>query len=234
MLVVIGNSGSGKSSLVRAGLIPALQRGRFCVDGKTVESWNIAVVQARQLIRSENWSIACRAIGAELSPADRDALITRWRETFPERWRCGAQWDSRGFDGSHGERCCSSINSKSCLRSRLNGSGRRYIDAVLRTTESDGVHLILGLRADFYANCLTHEALKPHLQRNYSLLLMKPDQLREAIEKRLALAGTRAEDGLTDALLADVGTEPGNLALAGARARAALGAEHREVCDSAA
>ena len=29
VLVVIGNSGSGKSSLVRAGLIPALQRGRF-------------------------------------------------------------------------------------------------------------------------------------------------------------------------------------------------------------
>ena len=42
---------------------------------------------------------------------------------------------------------------------------------------------------------------------------MKPDQLREAIEKRLALAGARAEEGLTDALLADAGTEPGNLAL---------------------
>ena len=42
---------------------------------------------------------------------------------------------------------------------------------------------------------------------------MKPDQLREAIEMRLALAGARAEEGLTAAFLEEAGTEPGNLAL---------------------
>jgi ABC-type dipeptide/oligopeptide/nickel transport system ATPase component len=44
-LAVVGDSGSGKSSLVRAGLIPALNRGRFH-DGKSwVESWRVAIVR---------------------------------------------------------------------------------------------------------------------------------------------------------------------------------------------
>jgi Novel STAND NTPase 1 len=44
-LAVVGDSGSGKSSLVRAGLIPVLHRGRFH-DGKGwVESWRVAVAR---------------------------------------------------------------------------------------------------------------------------------------------------------------------------------------------
>src|SRR5262249_15559272 len=39
------------------------------------------------------------------------------------------------------------------------------------------------------------------------------DKLRETIEKRLQLAAARAEPGLIDSLLEDVGNEPGNLAL---------------------
>src|SRR6185369_492147 len=36
VLVVVANSGSGKSSLIQAGLIPALQRGRYRADGVPV------------------------------------------------------------------------------------------------------------------------------------------------------------------------------------------------------
>src|SRR5437660_3997345 len=43
VLVVIGNSGSGKSSLIRAGLVPALQAGRFCHEGAAVKSWRIVI-----------------------------------------------------------------------------------------------------------------------------------------------------------------------------------------------
>ena len=41
-LAVVGMSGSGKSSLVRAGLIPALRRGRLADTGVR---WKVAVMQ---------------------------------------------------------------------------------------------------------------------------------------------------------------------------------------------
>ena len=59
VLVVIGSSGSGKSSLVRAGLIPALRRGRFVSQGSPVERWRIAASSGRAPIRSGNWWIVC-------------------------------------------------------------------------------------------------------------------------------------------------------------------------------
>src|SRR5579864_2513085 len=48
VLVVIGNSGCGKSSLVRAGLIPALRNGRFRYPQSpeaSVENWGVALIR---------------------------------------------------------------------------------------------------------------------------------------------------------------------------------------------
>jgi len=70
------------------------------------------------------------------------------------------------------------------------------------------------MRADFYSHCLDHPRLSRALESNlYNLSLISSPQIRDNIEKRLALAGSTAEDGLMDSLLADAGSEPGNLAL---------------------
>jgi hypothetical protein len=42
-LSILGSSGSGKSSLVRAGLVPALHRGRFHENGSWAEAWRVAI-----------------------------------------------------------------------------------------------------------------------------------------------------------------------------------------------
>src|SRR5262245_11710266 len=94
-----------------------------------------------------------------------------------------------------------------------------YIDALLSAARQEGagavpVHLVLALRADFYAPCLDHAQLSRCLETNlYNLPRMAPDQMRQTIENRLRLVEGRAEPGLIDSLLEDVGTEPGNLAL---------------------
>ena len=82
-LVVIGNSGSGKSSLMRAGLIPALHRGRFFADGRHVQSWNVAIVRPGADPFGELADRLPAQLVPDLPPADRDDLITRWRTTFP-------------------------------------------------------------------------------------------------------------------------------------------------------
>src|SRR5260370_34392054 len=76
------------------------------------------------------------------------------------------------------------------------------------------MHLVLALRADFYATCLEHAGLSRCLETNlYNGPRMTHKQLRETIEKRLALAAAHAEPGLIDSLLEDVGAAPGDLAL---------------------
>jgi hypothetical protein len=94
---------------------------------------------------------------------------------------------------------------------------QHYINSLLAAARLDGavpVHLVLALRADFYANCLDHPELSVALNKNlYNLPLMSSPQLLVAIENRLSLAAAHAETGLIDSLLADLGSEPGNLAL---------------------
>jgi hypothetical protein len=92
-----------------------------------------------------------------------------------------------------------------------------YIDSLLAAVGLDGavsVHLVLAVRGDFYGHCLEYPKLSSCLETNlYNVRLMSHPQLQEAIENRLVLAGAVAEGGVIDSLLADVGTEPGNLAL---------------------
>jgi WD40 repeat protein/energy-coupling factor transporter ATP-binding protein EcfA2 len=211
--IVIGNSGSGKSSLVRAGVIPALLRGRFRVDGSPVEQWRIAIFRPGNDPFGQLADRLPRQLVPELPASERDELITRWRETFPnggDAVRSGLAalqiGESRTLLFADQFEELFTLVPEDAVR-------RRYIDALLNATAADGVHLIIGVRADFYAQCLHHRPLQRFVQRNYSVLLMQPEQLREAVEKRLAIAVTDAAPGLVGAVIADVGTEPGNLAL---------------------
>ena len=61
----------------------------------------------------------------------------------------------------------------------------------VNAAQAERVHVIVGLRADFYSDCLAHDALKPFLEQNYSVLLMKPAELREAIESGWRWPGSR-------------------------------------------
>jgi hypothetical protein len=191
--IVIGNSGSGKSSLIRAGLIPALQRGRLQSNGHAVERWRIAMFRPGSDPFGELVDRLPGQLAPAPAPAERDALITRWRETFPG----GANAVRNGVAALSTDHSRTLLFADQFEELFTTGTDhdvqQRYIDALLKTTEAEGVHLIIGVRADFYANCLQHPSLKPHLQGNYSVLLMHPDQLHEAVEKRLALAAAHAE-----------------------------------------
>lgn len=223
LLAVLGNSGCGKSSLIRAGLIPALQRGRFHSAGALVDSWKVCVFRptaspfaalaealpslmhrpkAEEVARSlKHWK-------ASLGETDglRNALValraTEPAETWPARARVLLVADQF-------EEIFTLSNSKS--------ERHAYVDALLAATHpgaDPAVHLIISMRADFYSFCLDHDGLRRSLEKNLlNVPLMNADGLRKAIQNRLALSGTQAEAGLVESLLADAGTEPGNLAL---------------------
>jgi hypothetical protein len=74
-LAVIGNSGSGKSSLVQAGLIPTLRRGRFRHGGKWVDSWRIAVFRPFGSPFDYLAESLSTQLAPELSPREHSELI---------------------------------------------------------------------------------------------------------------------------------------------------------------
>jgi hypothetical protein len=81
-LVVIGNSGSGKSSLIQAGLISALQRGRFRQGSKWVESWRVAIFRPS----ASPFDYLAEALPGQLAPetslVERAKLVKYARASF--------------------------------------------------------------------------------------------------------------------------------------------------------
>jgi hypothetical protein len=82
-LAVIGNSGSGKSSLIQAGLIPALQRGRFQDGGKWVDSWRTVVFRPSGAPFDYLAEVLPGQLAPELSPKDRAEFIDYLQDEAP-------------------------------------------------------------------------------------------------------------------------------------------------------
>ena len=222
-LAVVGDSGSGKSSLVRAGLIPALLRGRFRSNGAWAPSWRVAVLRPaddpfRELanalpdldaygqvrgdvLRSvekdvkEGTSGLYRAIVGLMKPGDRTLLVV---DQFEELFTIGKEGDRPDVKGLAGEQ-------------------KRFIDSLLAAAQSGGdrpVHVVVTLRADFYSHCWRHEDLPSRIAASqYAVQRIRAGRLEEVVEKPLALAGATAETGLVRRILDDAGDSPGSLPL---------------------
>jgi WD40 repeat protein/DNA-binding winged helix-turn-helix (wHTH) protein len=223
VLSVVGNSGSGKSSLLRAGLIPALQQGRFCPNGLAGQQWRIALFRPSGAPLDSLAEVLPGQLAPELSLQERAEFIREIRKRLTH--------DPGGLRDAIAAMAGVIAESAGPTRILLvadqfeeiftftsNREERdHYIDALLGAARFESavpVHVVFAMRADFYPECMEHAALSRAMAANqYNVGRMSHEQLRESIEKRLHLASAQAEAGLIDSLLQDVGSEPGNLAL---------------------
>ncbi|MEV4096181.1 nSTAND1 domain-containing NTPase [Streptosporangium saharense] len=192
-LAVVGASGSGKSSLLRAGLIPALIN-----DGYELVTELDHV--GRGLVREPGRD------GHGLNPAPSDggrrvALLTpgeRPGERLPEGW------------GEGGGRVLVVDQFEEIFTEcRDEGERRRFVAALIGETESTGAQragvVVFALRADFYPQALRHPALARVLQDSQVLVgPMSRDEVREAIVKPARQAKGDVEDGLVELVLRDL------------------------------
>lgn len=203
-LAVIGPSGSGKSSLVNAGLIPALRRG--ALPGS--DDWFIAVMAPgnNPLAELEFALMEVAAQGAtnmhELLQRDEQGLIQAGHSILPD-------------DGSQLLLLIDQFEELFTLVE--NEKGRvHFLNLVYAAVNAahSRIRVVITLRADFYDRPLQYPdfgALLP--QRMETVLPLSADGLERAIVRPAEQVGVTFEPGLVASIMAEVNYQPGALPL---------------------
>lgn len=213
-LAVVGASGSGKSSLVRAGVIPALHYGQPLADGtlppRGSQHWPIHIMQPK--------AHPLRELAATLLPdQESDLAQLRLMDELAQDARVLGLRASRLLSGGPAARLLLVVDQFEELFTLCKDPSERkaFVDNLLTAAVDDGVStVVITLRADFYAHCAAFDNLRTALANQQKYIgPMNKEELRRAIEEPAQLGGWELEKGLVELLLADVGNEPGALPL---------------------
>lgn len=220
LVAVLGASGSGKSSVVFAGLVPQLRR----VEGRLIAAfrpgpdpflalattllplYDLGLSQTAQLIEAR--TLAKALSDGVLPLADVVTKILK-QEPTPS---LGLLLIADQFEELY--TLCPDPDTR-----------RRFLDLLIETVQTGSTlprpptpllpcTILLTLRADFLGQALSYRPFADALQSaDVKLGPMTHQELAEAIEKPAQKQNVTFEAGLAERILADVGDEPGNLPL---------------------
>jgi WD40 repeat protein/class 3 adenylate cyclase len=213
--VIIGASGSGKSSLVRAGLIPALKRGGILSDGLSSTdgsvAWQVHVITPT--------AHPLEALATELtSQSESVTAAATLMDDLAKDPRSLALFLARKSDQQHSLLVVDQFEELFTL-CRDEFEREAFIDNLLTAisptlTISSSITLILTLRADFYAHLAQYPELRDLVAKQQEYIgPMNTEELRRAIEEPARRGHWEFEPGLVELILRDVGDEPGALPL---------------------
>ena len=215
-LTVIGASGSGKSSVVRAGVIPALRRGERLTDGSLPPTdsgqWDIRILTpsahpldalAASLTRESESVSAATALRADLAQ-EPQALSLIARRLLAQNGKKRLMLVIDQFEEIFTQ--CHQDDERSAFIENL-------LEAV-EQADSQPITILLTLRADFYAQLTVQDRLRELVSQNQEFIgAMSRDELTRAILQPAALGNWKVQEGLVDVILDDLGSEPGALPL---------------------
>lgn len=231
---VLGSSGSGKSSLVRAGLIPNLRAGFMVADR---DGWRMAKCLPGDAPIENLAEALLRAVNVERTPLLVNALATRIREDFDDavievlRPHLSAhesvlilvdQFEElfafRGAAGAESDDdpgiAPDATRTADRLRRRRDASLLVSLLLALAERKDTPVYVVTTMRTDFLGDCDIFTGLPEAINRSgYLVPRLSRAQLRSAIEGPARLVGARAAPRLVDRILNDVGDRMDRLPL---------------------
>jgi len=197
-VALVGASGSGKSSLIQSGIIPAL-----LTEDK--QEWvPITVRPGHQPVESLLKGFQ-RVFPKKFSDEDVDDFLSGDSNLI--------EWINEKGLGSH--RYLIVIDQfEELFRSDLSGKkggknqqAARLVNLLLHAIASEltGVDVILSIRSDFIDACSTFHSLTDQMNRSkYLLPPMSGDAISRAISEPIRLAGASVEEGFVEFLLDDL------------------------------
>jgi len=224
LIALVGNSGSGKSSVVRAGLIPLLRKQHMpdptwevlvCIPA--LDNANPFHNLAAAFL--ESWGNSADEIvekrpGIEATLRATLSLVDSIRQTLKKSHDADKllliidQFEELlNFDSLAPETADQTPKRKTDFE--------LFVELLLNAANTDHCAVLLTIRGDYYgAVTERHAGLAEKIEKGtVTLSRLQDDQLRDIIVKPAQLAGGRFEDGLPERIIDDVGKKPGNLAL---------------------
>ncbi|SDR37843.1 hypothetical protein SAMN05519103_02489 [Rhizobiales bacterium GAS113] len=203
-VVISGPSGSGKSSLIQAGLVPRLRRTIAAPDGQ-YELLNIATPGSRPLLALLK-AVVPQGMGPDSIASLRGELTASPNMLADVVKRYHAKPVVLIFDQFE--------EIFSLQQGHRPGELQVFVEAL--ATLGDQHHVVISIRDDYVAQLqrlqpLGARATEPSNQ--YAPPPLSPRQLKSAIERPAEAVGLRFEDGLVDELVKDVAGEPASLPL---------------------
>jgi len=217
-LAVVGTSGSGKSSLVRAGMLPALHGGLMSKGGS---HWRIAV------FRPGNAPIANMAYAlneAEVFAAQRShaQVEQRFTETTLRRGKMGlieaveearlAQHEKVLLVIDQFEELFRFKQASASIEGENEAAAFVKLFLAAAQPERLPIYVVLTMRSDYLGDCAQFRDLPEAINDSqYLIPRMTRDQRRAAITGPIAVGGARITPRLVNRLLNDVGDNPDQL-----------------------
>jgi tetratricopeptide (TPR) repeat protein len=217
---VVGTSGSGKSSLVRSGLIPSLQSGFMVGAGS---SWRMAVLRPGEdpighLAAALNGP---GVLGAETDLTDTNRLLLEVTLRRTTRGLAEAVRQARLPAGDNVlvvidqfEELFRFRHSRQIAHSRDDAIAfvRLLLEAAAQ--HEHPIYIVLTMRSDFIGDCMDFPGLPEAINAGLYLVgRMSRDALRSAITGPVAVAGASIAPRLVNRVLNDLGDDHDQLPL---------------------
>ncbi len=218
-LAVVGISGSGKSSLVRAGLLPSLYSGSMTKVGS---SWRVAIFRPgdNPIGNLANSLTQPEALG---TTDEEKAIRTLVIETILRRSSLGLVEVIRQANLVSNENLLIVVDQfeelfrfkQSIAQKDLTDEAAAFVKLLLEAAQKQKdipIYVVLTMRSDFLGDCTQFRDLPETLNDSqYLIPRMTRDQRRSAIMGPVAVEGGEITPQLVNRLLNDIGEDPDQL-----------------------